>query len=127
MGGLTVVKGGVFVGAAPSFPRNAPLTPNVPANLLTSRTREDTPDIAVLAISCETPERDGRRVPLAHYAFLAKTSFRDLPYGQKLLLSPCSQASRSPGLPRSQSDLIFMVTSRKSRRRSSGPGRPQYQ
>lgn len=57
----------------------------------------------------------------------ASTSFSDFPYGQCLDLSPLSQASRIPGVPRSQSGRIFCDTARRSRRRSSGLGRPQYQ
>jgi hypothetical protein len=41
--------------------------------------------------------------------------------------SPASQASRSPAVLRSQSGRISAVTARRSRRRSSTPGRPQNQ
>ncbi len=41
--------------------------------------------------------------------------------------SPASHASRNPGVLRSQSGRISLVTARRSRRRSSTDGRPQNQ
>ncbi len=48
-------------------------------------------------------------------------------YGQKLLWSPRSQASRRPGVARSQSARMRRVMSRRSLTTSSMEGLPQYQ